>query len=349
MSLAPFITQLGAEIDDASEETFLLFSQDIPSQNLGIIDSQTPLLELSIGSRDLSIKQSPTVLNSARGGGTTGAVVWKVTPRFAEWLISPGNTLAQHGIVSRESSVLELGSGIAGIVPLALAPLVQQYIATDQAYALKLLKENIDQNTTSTQTRTKNKKPSKRANAVPSSNIQIESLDWETDDVDSFLKSNNAPEGPEQEQATFSKQPRHRPVTQFKLALTSSVKKQFSYRSLFFFSLALVLLTVAFTRIASRLSLLTTHFTPLKLPTGLASTRNITSMTMASAKYQKPPQAPPLFTATIGSLAKDTKRLLDQSRRIQDQIVNDITPESANFHNVVLPMALDDNKMAIES
>ncbi|KAG9964083.1 hypothetical protein KCU61_g3070, partial [Aureobasidium melanogenum] len=195
MSLAPFITQLGAEIDDASEETFLLFSQDIPSQNLGIIDSQAPLLELSIGSRDLSIKQSPTVLNSARGGGTTGAVVWKVTPRFAEWLISPGNILAQHGIVSPESSVLELGSGIAGIVPLTLAPLVQQYIATDQAYALKLLKENIDQNTTSTQTGTKNKKPSKKANAVPSSNIQVESLDWETDDVDSFLKGNNAPEG----------------------------------------------------------------------------------------------------------------------------------------------------------
>lgn len=157
----------------------------------------------------------------------------------------------------------------------------------------------------------------------------------------------------EQEQATFSKQPRHRhrhrPVTQFNLALTNSVKKQFSYRSLFLLSLALLLLTVAFTRIASRLSLLTTHFTPLKLPSGLANTRNITSMTMASAKYQKPPQAPPLFTATTESLAKDTKRLLDQSRRIQDQIVKDITPESANFHNVVLPMALDDNKMAIES
>ncbi|KAG9843825.1 hypothetical protein KCU98_g7549, partial [Aureobasidium melanogenum] len=195
MSLAPFITQLGAEIEDASEETFLLFSQDIPSQNLGIIDSQAPLLELSIASRDLSIKQSPTVLNSARGGGTTGAVVWKVTPRFAEWLISPGNLLARHGIVSPESSVLELGCGIAGIVPLTLAPLVQQYIATDQAYALKLLKENIDQNTASTQTGTKNKKPSKRANVVPSSNIQIESLDWEIDDVNSFLKSNNAPEG----------------------------------------------------------------------------------------------------------------------------------------------------------
>ncbi|KAI4725809.1 hypothetical protein E4T49_06432 [Aureobasidium sp. EXF-10728] len=195
MSLAPFITQLGAEIEDASEETFLLFSQDIPSQNLGIIDSQAPLLDLSIGPRDLSIKQSPAVLNSARGGGTTGAVVWKVTPRFAEWLVSPANILAQHGIVSAQSSVLELGSGIAGIVPLTLAPLVQQYIATDQVYALKLLKENIDQNTAPAQSGGMNKKSSKKTTSTPSSNTQVLSLDWETDDVDSFLKSNNAPEG----------------------------------------------------------------------------------------------------------------------------------------------------------
>ncbi|KAI5198021.1 hypothetical protein E4T39_06987 [Aureobasidium subglaciale] len=194
MSLASFITQLGAEIEDASEETFMLFSQDIPSQNLGIIDSQAPVLDLTIGSRDVVIKQSPAVLNSARGGGTTGAVVWKVTPRFAEWLISPDNILFKHGIASTRSSVLELGSGIAGIVPLTLAPLVQQYIATDQVYALKLLKENIDQNTAPTQA-AKNKKASKKANASQVSNLQVVSLDWETDDVDSFLKSNNAAEG----------------------------------------------------------------------------------------------------------------------------------------------------------
>ncbi|KAI5245366.1 hypothetical protein E4T42_06829 [Aureobasidium subglaciale] len=194
MSLASFITQLGAEIEDASEETFLLFSQDIPSQNLGIIDSQAPVLDLTIGSRDLVIKQSPAVLNSARGGGTTGAVVWKVTPRFAEWLVCPGNILSKHGIVSAESSVLELGAGIAGIVPLTLAPLVQQYIATDQVYALKLLKENIDQNIATTQTG-KSRKPSKKASLTPASNLQVLSLDWETDDVDSFLKSNNAAGG----------------------------------------------------------------------------------------------------------------------------------------------------------
>lgn len=151
---------------------------------------------MTIGSRDLAIKQSPAVLNSARGGGTTGAVVWKVTPRFAEWLSSPNNILAQHGIVAVESSVLELGSGIAGIVPLTLAPMVQQYIATDQVYALKLLKENIESNTgTTKQIVGKTKKPSKKTHPVQNSTIQVQSLDWETDDVDSFLKSNNAAEG----------------------------------------------------------------------------------------------------------------------------------------------------------
>lgn len=173
----------------------MLFSQDVPSQNLGIIDSQSPLLDLSIGSRDLSIKQSPAVLNSARGGGTTGAVVWKVTPRFAEWLTSPGNILFEHGILSEDSTVLELGSGIAGIVPVTLAPLVQQYIATDQVYALKLLKENIEQNSASTKAAGRGKKTPKKKDSGSRSNLQVLALDWETDDVESFLKTSSAAEG----------------------------------------------------------------------------------------------------------------------------------------------------------
>lgn len=70
---------------------------------------------------------------------------------------------------------------------------------------------------------------------------------------------------------------------------------------------------------------------------------------MASAKYQKPPQPPPKFTATPDSLAADTKRLLDQSKAVQDAIVKNVTPESASFKNVMLPMAQDDDKMSIES
>ena len=40
---------------------------------------------------------------------------------------------------------------------------------------------------------------------------------------------------------------------------------------------------------------------------------------------------------------------IDRSRAIQDALVKDVTPADASFRNVLLPVALDDNKMAIES
>ncbi|KAF2684460.1 zincin [Lentithecium fluviatile CBS 122367] len=70
---------------------------------------------------------------------------------------------------------------------------------------------------------------------------------------------------------------------------------------------------------------------------------------MAPAPYRKPPQLPPRFTATPASLVDDTKRLIERSRKVQDDIVASVKPEQANFENVVLPVARDDNKMAIES
>lgn len=77
--------------------------------------------------------------------------------------------------------------------------------------------------------------------------------------------------------------------------------------------------------------------------------RPLTNLTMAPAKYQKPPQAPPKFTATPDSLLADTKRLIDQSKSLQDEIVKDVKAEDASFKQVVLPMAQDDNKGAIEA
>jgi hypothetical protein len=90
MPIQELLTSLGAEIEDPEEgslashlsmhvpakyvsESFLLFSQSIPSQDLGFIDSKATTLELTIGGHDLTIHQSPTVLSSNRHGGTTGA------------------------------------------------------------------------------------------------------------------------------------------------------------------------------------------------------------------------------------------------------------------------------------
>ena len=70
---------------------------------------------------------------------------------------------------------------------------------------------------------------------------------------------------------------------------------------------------------------------------------------MASAKQQRPPQAPPLFTATPESLASDTQRLIERARALQDKTVNEVTTDSASFKNTVLPIAQDDNHMALET
>jgi len=117
-------------------------------------------------------------------------VVWSVTPLFAEWIASD-NSLAKNGFLNAGSVVLELGSGVSGIVALSLAPHVKQYIATDQDYVLKLLKQNLDENTKESTTHSKHKHSSKRAHSARSvekkkkatSNIETLVLDWEKDSV----------------------------------------------------------------------------------------------------------------------------------------------------------------------
>lgn len=70
---------------------------------------------------------------------------------------------------------------------------------------------------------------------------------------------------------------------------------------------------------------------------------------MAAPRYRNPPQFPPKFTHTPESLAADTKRLIEQSRSVQDAIVKNVSPEDASFSKVLLPIARDDNKMSLES
>ncbi|KAK3503004.1 hypothetical protein B0T13DRAFT_446285 [Neurospora crassa] len=116
--LESFLRLLGKEIkdlDDADEETYDLYAQDLPSSDLGIIDPKTTELQLTVAGRELTIHQSPGILSSARAGGTTGAVI-------------------------------ELGAGTSAIVGLLLAPRVGRYVLTDQAYVSKLAERNIHEN-----------------------------------------------------------------------------------------------------------------------------------------------------------------------------------------------------------
>lgn len=163
---------LGDPIEDAYEETFFLFSEGCPSHNLGFVDSRAGELDLEVAGRTLTLKQSPDLLTSQRDAGTTGAVLWKITPLIGEWLASKPAILQTTSILGRESTVVELGCGITGLIGILVAPEVSSYVLTDQAYVMRALHHNINANgPTSSSARKAIRPHPTQPSAVP--------LDWE--------------------------------------------------------------------------------------------------------------------------------------------------------------------------
>ena len=189
MALQRLISALGEEINDPEEETFLLFSQNLPSQNLGFVDAKATSLDITISGRDFNIIQSPGLLSSNRTEGTTGAVVWKITPLFAEWIALEENVLFHSTVLDQQSTVLELGCGISGIVAVASSPRVGKYVATDQEYVFKWLKPNIQNNIPNHKRSDKVKQHGKKMDSKAiSNNILIMTLDWESSSVSDLPK-----------------------------------------------------------------------------------------------------------------------------------------------------------------
>jgi hypothetical protein len=109
---------------------------------------------------------------------------------FAEWLAGP-NPLYQAGYLSPESTAIELGAGVSGIVALTLGPKIRKYIATDQDYVLRLMNQNISANWP-TPSKICNKKRNSKKKVSPvdteqhAIGIETLELDWELDSVSSL-------------------------------------------------------------------------------------------------------------------------------------------------------------------
>jgi metallopeptidase MepB len=56
-----------------------------------------------------------------------------------------------------------------------------------------------------------------------------------------------------------------------------------------------------------------------------------------------PPQAPPNFNHNPSSVLNGIRAILDNTRKVQDEIVATVLPEDATFTNVLLPLAEDEN------
>ncbi|KAM4056641.1 putative Cytosine deaminase FCY1 [Hirsutella rhossiliensis] len=189
---AALTAALADEVHDADEETFLLYAQPATSRDLGFVDPRVPSLSVAVAGRLVTVHQSPAVLASSRPGGTTGAVLWKVTPQLASWLAAPQNPLLALVLPPSASSILELGCGISPLNALALRPRVAHYVLSDQVYVQKLLVQNLAEALddaapgppkTATPRRrartTRKKAPAPVAAAV----CCFRPLDWETDAV----------------------------------------------------------------------------------------------------------------------------------------------------------------------
>lgn len=184
------------EVNKVSIEMYELFSQEPPSGNLGFLDPKARTLEITVAGHDLTIHQSPTALSSNRAGGTTGAVLWKITPVFAEWMSRPDNLFFANGVLSSQSAVIELGCGIAALNGLVLALKVCRYVLTDQTYVAKLVEQNIAENhdiwsgkpaNGTRGSKTHARKTKGTVHELPQSSLVFRELDWETDAVDPSL------------------------------------------------------------------------------------------------------------------------------------------------------------------
>ncbi|PTB70943.1 hypothetical protein BBK36DRAFT_1109263 [Trichoderma citrinoviride] len=192
-SLQDLLSNLEDEIQDPDEETFLLYANTTPLEGLGFIDSRATTLDLQLNGKDVTIHQSPGVLASSRKGGTTGAVLWKITPLFAEWLSSPNNPLTPF-FTKSASSIVELGCGISPLNALSLSRrgVVSRYILTDQPYVQKLVLQNLAANLNSSGRAKKSSTTTPKSPSPPSSvsplnstmaDIHFQVLDWETSQV----------------------------------------------------------------------------------------------------------------------------------------------------------------------
>ncbi|KAI5295539.1 hypothetical protein KEM52_001054 [Ascosphaera acerosa] len=203
-TLRDILQHAGELVEDAEQEAAEIFCEELPPGNLGFIDPHAHKVTLAVAGRDFELKQAPTVLVSERDGGTTGAVLWKITPKVAEWLSDTTNFLWRHSVLGAESLVVELGCGVSGLIPLTLAPLVRHCLVTDQVYVRKALRENLVNNVSNQgnqQRRDKAPQQAARGRQVGEDtidNITFTPLDWELNhpgDLQQILVTQNCASG----------------------------------------------------------------------------------------------------------------------------------------------------------
>lgn len=156
MSLSDF-TLIGK--DDVYDHVYLLYSDSKLNNDLGYYPSKADKFVIPIGDLDIEVEQSKSGVYSRHGTGTTGFYLWNVSALFAEWMLYHKHPLSD--MFNGCGVVVELGSGVVGVLASTLSTRCELFVATDQKHVLKLLAKNIENN------------------RQPKANTKIVEFDWE--------------------------------------------------------------------------------------------------------------------------------------------------------------------------
>lgn len=77
--------------------------------------------------------------------------------------------------------------------------------------------------------------------------------------------------------------------------------------------------------------------------------REIQNISHSSQYAATAPWAPPLFNGTPTSIVRGAKRLIDHSRKLQDDVVRNVKTNEATFANVLGPLSHTENALHVES
>lgn len=149
-----------ADVDDHVYGLYTDAEHDA-NQNLGYIDRGGDAITVEAGGRELELRQLASGLMQQLS--STGFLCWKSSAYLADWW--------DHGVlasaIGSDSVVVELGSGVGGILALTIGTRCRHFVATDQKPILKLLRQNIDEN----------RKPAKPR--APVLEVSVVEFDWE--------------------------------------------------------------------------------------------------------------------------------------------------------------------------
>jgi hypothetical protein len=134
-----------------------------------------------------TLTQSPALLRSSHAAGTTGAVLWSITPPFARYLLSA----RRPAWLTPASAVLELGCGVAAVLAAGAGRTVRWWLQTDSVPGvLKLARANLAANLPASSSAPAHKAKGRagragRAEAAGTAEGRVGTaqLDWERDDV----------------------------------------------------------------------------------------------------------------------------------------------------------------------